>query len=434
MEKLLRHKSTMMTLAVITPLLLCCQPQSGKDAAKTKKEPVPTSVTAAEKIKKRDSTPAARNTAKTGKKTGSVSAADSTGMKKQGASVLDIRGYRIGMTVNEVNQMLRKRKITGYQTGFSDEYAYNSSPDTEVRLTFACSSPEDVLAAVDLTITFTVEESEVAVSTFKEKLIAKYGTPSVAEFQADGMDSCWGQCKQNAEGAQLRARTTAARGSIRRLVLTLSNDGLAKACEDVRLTRINRWLYQWIDSVRKFRLGMSLKDASVLYLKRYGEKLEVDHERDDSSQQQFVTSLVTRDYDFFRGLDFDSHVFKGEGPGMIILKFTGDEADEDSTLNRRLYYISFRTTKFTDHHVYDDAEKKLNRFIKSYGSPAEVVTRPDGITARWQHDELQRSLSIFDSGLITFEQSDLSLKNAYRDAAIRNLNEYQRNKFNKASF
>ena len=431
MEKLLRPTSTLTTTAVIAALLLCCQPRSGKEGAKTEKEPVPTSVKDAEKIKKKGTPPVA---AKTGKKTKPVSAVDSTGTKKQGASVLDIQGYRIGMTVSEVKQVLRKRNITGYQTGFSDQYAYNPSPDTEVRLTFACSSPEDVLAGVDLTITFTVEESEVAVSTFKEKLTAKYGTPSVAEFQAERIDSCWGQCGQTAEGTQLRARTTAARGSIRSLALTLSNDGLAKACEDVRLARINRWLYQWIDSVQEFRLGMSLKDASALYLKRYGEKLAVDHERDDSSQQQIVTSLVTRDYDFFRGLDFDSHVFKGEGPGMVILKFTGDEADEGSTLNRRLYYTSFTTTKFTDHHVYNDAEKKLDRFSKSYGAPAEVVTKPDGVAARWQQDELQRSLSIINSGMITFEQSDLSLKNAYRDAAIKNITEYKRNKFNKASF
>ncbi len=434
MEKLLRHTSTMMTLAVVTPLLLCCQPQSEKDAAKTEKKPVSTSMTTAEKIKNQASTPVAGNASKTGKKTRSVSAAGSTGTKKQGASVLDIQGYRIGMTVSAVNQVLRKRKITGYQTGFSDQYAYNPSPDTEIRLTFACSSPEDVLSGVDLTVTFTAEESEVAVSTFKEKLTAKYGAPSVADFQTYGMDSCWGHCEQNAEGTQLRARTTAALGSIRSLALTLSNDGLAKACEDARLARINQWLYHWIDLVQKFRLGMSLKDASALYLGRYGEKLVVDHERDDSSQQQIVTSLVTRDYDFFRGLDFDSHVFKGEGPGMIILKFTGDEADEGSTLNRRLYYTSFTTTKFTGHHVYDDAEIKLDRFIKSYGAPSEVVTNPDGVAARWQKDELQRSLSIFDSGLIMFEQSDLSLKNAYRDAAIKNINEYKRNKFNKASF
>lgn len=434
MEKLLRPTSTLTTTAVIAALLLCCQPQSGKDADKTKKVPVPTSVTAEEKIKKKASTPVAGNTAKTGKKTKPVSAADSTGMKKRRTSVLDIQGYRIGMTVSEVKQMLRKRKITGYQTGFSDVFAYNPSPDTETRLTFACSSPEEVLAGVDLTITFTVEESQAAVSTFKEKLTAKYGTPSVAEFQTEGIDSCWGQCKQNAGGTQLRARTTEARGSIRSLALTLSNDGLVKTCEEVRLTRINRWLYQWIDSVKKFRLGMSLKDASALYLKRYGEKLAVDYERDDSSQQQFVTSLVTRDYDFFRGLDFDSHVFKGEGPGMIILKFTGNEAGEGSTLNRRLYYASFTTTKFADHHVFDDSVKKLDRFIKSYGAPAEVVTKPDGVAARWQKDELQRSLSIVDSGMITFEQSDLSLKNAYRDAAIRNIDEYKRNKFNKASF
>ncbi len=434
MEKLLRRTSTLMTLAVIVPMVLCCQPQSEKDRAKTKKEPVPTTVTTAEKNKKKANTLTAGNTPKTGKKTGSVSAAGSTGTRHQVASGLDIQGYRIGMTVSEVNQILRERKITRYETGFSDQYAYNPAPDTEVQLTFACSSPEDVLAGVDLIITFTVEESESAVSTFKEKLTAKYGTPSVAEFQTGGIDSCWGQCKQNAGGTQLRARTTGVRGSIRNFVLTLSNDGLAKACEDVRMTRINQWLYQWVDSVQKFRLGMSLKDASALYLKRYGGKLTVDHERDDSSQQQIVTSLVTRDYDFFRGLDFDSHVFKGEGPGMIILKFTSDEADEGSALNRRLYYTSFTTTKFTDHHVYDDAEKKLDRFIKSYGVPAEVVTKPDGVAARWQKDELLRSLRIFDTGLITFEQSDLSLKNAYRDAAIKNIGEHKRNKFNRASF
>ena len=52
----------------------------------------------------------------------------------------------------------------------------------------------------------------------------------------------------------------------------------------------------------------------------------------------------------------------------------------------------------------------------------------------WQLDSLQRSLSIFYSGLITFEQSDLSLKNAYRNFAIKNMNEYNRSKFDKAFF
>ena len=103
-------------------------------------------------------------------------------------------------------------------------------------------------------------------------------------------------------------------------------------------------------------------------------------------------------------------------------------------MNRRLYYTSFTTTKFTDHHIYDDTEKKLDEFIKSYGALSEVVTERDGVRACWQQDSLQRSLSIIDSGLITFEQSDLSLKNAYRDAAIKNINEYNRTKFDKASF
>ncbi len=430
MTKLPQHTNTMTTLTVLAALLLCCQPQSGK----TEKEPVPTAVTGAEKSKEKADLPAAESAAEIAKKTKPLSGADLAETKRRGKSVLDIQGYRIGMTASEVTRMLRERKITGYHTGFSDQYAYNPSPNTEVQLTFACSSPEDVLGGIDLTITFSAEESEEAVSTFKEKLTAKYGTPTVAEFQADGMNTCWGQCIQNAEGTQLRARTTATRGSVRSLVVTLSNDGLMKACQGARLTSINRWLYQWIDSVKEFRLGMSLKDASALYQKRYGEKLVVDHERDCGSQQQTVTSLVTRDYDFFRGLDFDSHVFKGEGPGMIILKFTGDEADKDSNLNGRLYYTSFTTTKFTDNHVYDDTMKKLDRFIKSYGAPADVVTKPDGVAARWQRNELQRSLSIFDSGMIKFEQSDLSLKNAYRDAAIKNINEYKRTKFNKTLF
>ncbi len=352
------------------------------------------------------------------------------------AAPLNIQGFRIGMTVGQVKQLLWKKKVHGYETGFSDIFAYSPSPGTEIRLLLTCSAKGYILGKVELTTSFTTEETELAVPKFREKLVAKYGTPLFSGAQGDPLDFCWGQCEQGAGGIKLTAVTTAPQGNKRTLALTLGNDALVQACLELRPKKINSWLYQWIDAVQKFKLGMSLKEASALYWKRYQNRLELDEERDEAAPQYAVTDYVAKEYDFFTALDYESQAFEGVDLGTIVLKFTGDQAGagKDSSLKKKLYYASFSTAKFTDMHVYTDVQQKLDRFIKVYGTPVETVPQPGGITARWQQDSKQRSVSIFDSGLITFEQSDPALKDAYREAAVKKIDEYNKTRFDRPIF
>ena len=388
--------------------------------------------------------PAARSKAKTGKpkKTATPSDLETDQPKnaslrsnaKAGIAPFNIDGHRIGMSVAQVKQQLNRRKVSGFQTGFSDLFVYDPSPDSEIKLQFTCSAQGNILGRVEFTTLFTAEETEAVLPKFKEQLVARYGLPTRAESQPDRLDFCWGPCEQGASGAKLTALTTAAQGNKRALALTLSDDALIQACAEMRPQKINNWLYQWIDAVQEFKLGMPLRDASALYEKRYQRKLDPDEERDEAAQQYAVTNYVVKDHDFFTTLDFESQAFEGAGLGTIVLKFTGGQAGKDSVLNKKLYYASLSTTKFTDRHVYADVKQKLDRFVKVYGTPAEVVPHPGGITARWQHDAQQRSVSIFDSGLITFEQSDPALKDAYRDAAVRKIGEYHNARFDRPMF
>jgi hypothetical protein len=330
--------------------------------------------------------------------------------------------------------LLQKKKVSGYETGFSDIFAYSPSPGTEIRLLLTCSAKENILGKVELTTSFTTEETALAVPKFKAKLIAKYGMPLFSGPQGGLLDFCWGQCEQGAKGIKLTAVATAPQGNKSTLALTLSNDALIQDCSEVRSKQINSWLYQWIDAVQKFKLSMSLKDASALYLQRYQNKLELDEERDEAAQQHTVINYVAKEYDFFTALDYESQAFEGVELGTIVLKFTGGQAGKDSSLNKKLYYALFTTAKFTDMHVYTDVKQKLDQFIKVYGTPAEVVPQPGGLTARWQQDAGQRSVSIFDSGLITFEQSDPALKDAYRNAAVKKIDEYNKTRFDRPIF
>ncbi len=348
---------------------------------------------------------------------------------------LNISGFRIGMTLGEVKQLLQKKKVRGYETGYSDLFAYSPYPGTDIRLQFTCSAKGNILGKVELTTSFATEESELAVPKFREQLLARYGMPVFSGSLDDPLDFCWGQCEQGANGIKLTAVTTEPQGNLRTLALALGNDALVQACAELRPKRINSWLYQWIAAVQKFKLGMSLKDASVLYGKRYHNKLELEEERDEADQQHAVINYVAKEYDFFTALDYESQAFEGIELGTIILKFTGDQAaGKDSSLNKKLYYASFTTTKFTDMHVYTDVQQKLDQFIKAYGKPAEVVPQPGGTTARWQQDSKQRSVSIFDSGMITFVQSDTALKDAYRDAAVKKIDEYYKTRFDRPIF
>ncbi len=352
---------------------------------------------------------------------------------KQAVLPLNIYGFRIGMTAFQVKQLLRKKKVYSYDTGFSDLYAYSPSPGMEIRLQLTCSAKGYHLGKVTLTVPFTTEEADVAVPKFREKLIARYGAPVFTGPQ--DVDFCWGQCEQGEGGIKLTAATTAPQGNKRNLELTLGNDTLFQACSGLRPKRINAWLYQWIDTVQKFNIGMSLKDAELMYRKRYHNGLELEEQQDEASQQYTVKDYVAKDYDFFTALDYESQAFEGVDLGTIVLKFTGGQAGgKGAATNRKLYYASFSTTKFTDQHIYTDMQQKLDKFIKVYGKPLEVVPQPDGITARWQQTSQLRSVSIFDSGLITFEQADPSLKDAYREAAVKTIEEYNKTRLDRAIF
>jgi hypothetical protein len=43
-------------------------------------------------------------------------------------------------------------------------------------------------------------------------------------------------------------------------------------------------------------------------------------------------------------------------------------------------------------------------------------------------------VTILDSGLITFEQSDQGLEEAYRDAAVKKMEEYNKTRFDRPIF
>jgi hypothetical protein len=333
---------------------------------------------------------------------------------KKTADRLNIQGYGIGMTLREVKHLLREKNVKGCETSLSDLFVYNPSPDSEIRLIFTCGAKGYVLARVELSTALPMNGAGgPALTDLKEKLAAEYGTPLVEQSE-ERLDLCWGACARGSGGVRLTAATTALKKNKRTLSLTLGNDALIQACKELRPNKINDWLYRWIGTVQKFKPGMSLKDASKLYEKRYHDTLAIDEEREEASPGHSVTNYVAQDCDFFAALDYESQSFEGSGPGAVVLKFTGDQAGHDH-LNKRLYHVSFSTTKFTDKHLYSDVQQKLDKFIKAYGSPAEIVRQPDGVTARWQRDAQQRSLSIFDSGLITFEQSDQALKEAYRN-------------------
>jgi hypothetical protein len=56
------------------------------------------------------------------------------------------------------------------------------------------------------------------------------------------------------------------------------------------------------------------------------------------------------------------------------------------------------------------------------------------MVAQWTSGASTRKLEIFDSGLITFEQSDTSLLEAYRNKVFKQRENYHRTKFDKNIF
>ncbi len=351
----------------------------------------------------------------------------------QKLSPWDIQGFRTGMGMISVKQLLDKKGITGYETGFSDLFVYAPAVGAEIRLQFTCGPQEFVLDRVELTTIFPASESDRAIATYWDRLVAKYGHPARSDAGPGTMDLFWGTGKQP-DGRMLEAKTTVPEKENIRLIVTLSDQSLVRSCVERRAVKIDRWLNQWIGDVQKFSPGMGFKSVAAVFQKRYRDRLLVSEERDEGAAEYPVTNLVATDYDYFDGLNYDTLLFEGEGPGTIILKFTGDQAGKGNSLNQRLYYTYFSTTKFTDKHLYSGMQHKLDRFIKAFGNPVETTKRPDGITARWVKDTKQRVVIIEDSGLISLEQWDFTLRETYRNAAVKNLIELNRNKFNLEIF
>ncbi len=353
---------------------------------------------------------------------------------KKTAAPLDIHSFHVGMTVKEVKRLLQKRKIKGYETGYSDLFVYPASPDAEMRLSFSCGAKGYLLSKVELTASFSADDAEAAVSRYKEKLVAKYGMPSITESQPDRFDFCWGRCDPGSTGTKLEAGTIDVKERNRRLRLSLSKDSLKLACDELRQKKTRAWLVEWIAAVQKFNTGMSLKEASTAYAARYKEKPAVDEEVDKDGQDFAAIGYVIADTEYFSALDPDSQYFEGKGPGKIILKFTGDQGAARDKINRRLYHSYFSTTEFTDKRLYGDLQKKLALFVKKYGQPVNLVRNADSIIATWTEGDRIVRLELFDSGLMTFEQRDDSLKLRYRESALRQANESRQKGLEKNIF
>ncbi|MBZ5653197.1 MAG: hypothetical protein LAO18_22255, partial [Acidobacteriia bacterium] len=244
----------------ITALFLCCQPQSCGDADKvkrevapvvtaggdrTKKEAPPAAPAEADKVKietapaalpdadeakKKSAPPVGTMMAKPKKKRMSAVTTATTQFKKKTVPALNIQGYYVGMSIDEVKQILRKRGVKAYQTGYSDFFVYDSEPDTEISLSFTCSSNRSVLSTVQLATTYDAADTAVAVAKYKKKMVSKYGKPSLAESHGEQFSYCWGQCQRKSTGTRLEARTMDTAEGKRKLVVTLRNDHLVQAC------------------------------------------------------------------------------------------------------------------------------------------------------------------------------------------------------------
>ncbi len=345
----------------------------------------------------------------------------------------DIQGFRIGMGMKRVKQLLARKGVREYESGFSDLLVYAPAYDSEMRLLFTCGRREFVLSNVELSAAFPAGEADRAIATFWDQLTAKYGDPVLGDALPGSMYLCWGSCGQP-EGWKLEALTTVPEKGAQQLVVTLGDESLGKICSDRRGASIDRWLDRWIVDALKYSPGMGFRNASFVYGKRYRDRLAARAERDEASGAFPLTNLVAKEFEYFDGLDYDALMFEGTGPGSIILKFTGDEAGAKNPLNQRLYSAFFSTTRFRNLHLGPEMQRKLELFVKGLGKPLETTVLPDRITARWVEGAKQRSVVIEDSGLITFEQSDLALKEAYRDAAVQNFTELSRKRFDRNLF
>jgi hypothetical protein len=451
-------------LVVITALFLCCQPQSCGNADKVKREVAPV-VTAGGDRAKKETPPAApvesdkvkieiapaatpesddakkqamlpdrTKTSKPKKKRMSAVPTVTTQTSKKIMPVLNVQGYFIGMSIDEVKQILRKRGVKAYQTGYSDFFVYNSEPDTEISLSFTCSSNRSVLSTVQLITTYDAADTTVAEAKYKKQMVSKYGKPSLAESHGEQFAYCWGRCQRKATGTMLQANTMDAAEGKRKLVVTLRNDHLVQACAAQRRTKILAWISQWIGAVQKYKPGMTVNAARKAYISFYKVKPVVEAVPAEQYPKQNIITLTISDHDNFDSLDPNLRVFEGGEPGRIVLKFTGEQTGRGDRLNSRLYYSFFSTTRFKGQHLYKKLTGKLDQFSRTFGPPDEIEAREDSMVAQWMSGASIRKLEIFDSGLITFEQSDTSLLEAYRNKVFKQRENYRRTKFDKNIF
>jgi len=450
-------------LVAITALFLCCQPRSCGDADKVKKqvapvvnaggdrtkqevqppapaeadrtriETTPATLPAAEEGKEKAAPPGETKTYKTKKKRASA-VSTATRTHKKAVPVLNIQGYYVGMSNEEVKQILSKRGVKTYQTGYSDLFVYNSEPDTEISLSFMCGSHRSVLGIVQLVTTYDAADTAVAIAKYKKKLISKYGKPSLAESHGEQFDYCWGQCQRKSTGTRLQARTLDTAEGKRKLVVTLRNDSLVRDCAAQRRTKILAWLNQWMGAVQKYKPGMTLNAAKAAYATFYKVKPVVEAVPAEQYQKENIITLSIVEHDYFDSLDPNLRVFEGGEPGRIVLKFTGEQLGRGDKLNGRLYYSLFSTTRFKDQHLYRNLAGKLDQFSRTFGPPDEIEAREDSMVAQWTSGAIIRKLEINDSGLISFEQSDTSLLETYRNKFLKQREDYRRTKFDKNIF
>src|SRR5574337_810343 len=196
--------------------------------------------------------------------------AKTTGEKKIPAP-LALQGFRTGMSVNEVKKLLRKKQVGNYETGFSDLFVYEPMPGSETKLMFTCSPKGPVLGTIELSTAFDADETEPAVSRFKQKLTARYGAPSTGDARGKDLSLCWGQCDAGAGGARLEASVSPEKD--RALLVRLHDGRLTRACVEQRRRKIGLWLNGWIADISKFRTGMTMKEAAILYQKRYRDAM-----------------------------------------------------------------------------------------------------------------------------------------------------------------
>ena len=90
----------------------------------------------------------------------------------------DIQGFRAGMNMQAVKQLLRKKGIKAYETAFSDLFVFKPAFGTEIELRFACGGKGFILSKVKFNALFPADEADRAIAIYREKLVAKYGPPA----------------------------------------------------------------------------------------------------------------------------------------------------------------------------------------------------------------------------------------------------------------